>query len=97
MFLISYPACRLILILSSLNSKLQRKVVKQRELADKGKLRSFEPGELLLRKIPGLTGALQANWEGPYKVLEKISDVNYKVILDDGNRHEAKSPALKPT
>ncbi len=33
---------------------------------------------------------LQTNWEGPYKVLEKISDVNYKVILDDGNRHKVK-------
>ena len=39
-------------------------------------------------RIPGLRGSLEASWEGPYTVVDKLSRVNYRVEevkeLEDG-------------
>ncbi len=36
-------------------------------------------GDKVLLRIPGLHAALEASWEGPYEVVEKVSRVNYRV------------------
>ncbi len=39
--------------------------------------RELVVGSEVLLRVPGLHGALQASWEGPHKVTEKLSRVNY--------------------
>ncbi len=41
--------------------------------------RSLGVGGLVLLRILGLHGALEASWEGLYNVVEKLSKVNYRV------------------
>ena len=43
------------------------------------KLREFEEGELVLYRIPGMSCKLADSWEGPYKVLKRMGEVNYKI------------------
>ncbi len=38
----------------------------------------------VLLRVPGLLGALEASWEGPYEVVDKLSRVNYKVRREGG-------------
>ncbi len=47
---------------------------------------TLEVGDKVLLRVPGLHGALEASWEGPYSVTEKLSRVNYKVCRD-GSRN----------
>ena len=42
-------------------------------------VREFRPGELVLVLIPTAECKFLAKWHGPYEVVEKVSDVNYKV------------------
>ncbi len=46
--------------------------------------RELVVGSEVLLRVPGLHGALQASWEGPYKVTEKLSRVNYRVCKGEG-------------
>ena len=46
--------------------------------------RELNVGSKVLLRVPGLHGALEASWEGPYVVSEKMSRVNYKVKRSDG-------------
>ncbi len=41
-------------------------------------------GSKVLLRIPGLHGAFQASWEGPYKVIEELSRVNCRDDKCDG-------------
>ncbi len=50
----------------------------------------FQPGDSILRKIPGLGSFLSSSWEGPYKVIARISDVNYKIGPADGKSSHVK-------
>ena len=43
------------------------------------KLRVFKVGELVLYRVPGMTCKLAESWEGPYKVLERKGEVNYRI------------------
>ncbi len=43
------------------------------------KLRKFEVGEKALYRVPGLSDKLAESWEGSFEVIEKKSDVNYKI------------------
>ncbi len=43
------------------------------------KLREFVEGELVLYRIPGMSCKLADSWEGPYKVLKRMGEVNYKI------------------
>ncbi len=43
------------------------------------KLRVFKVGELVLYRVPGMTCKLADSWEGPYKVLERKGEVNYRI------------------
>ncbi len=54
--------------------------VRKRESRDHHKLRVFDIGSLVMLRIPGLHGSLEASWEGPYKIVARTSEVNYRVI-----------------
>ncbi len=41
-------------------------------------------GELVLMRVPGLHGALESSWEGPYSVVRVVSRVTYFVKRDGG-------------
>ncbi len=43
------------------------------------KIRTFEEGDLVLYRIPGMSCKLADSWEGPFKVLGKMGSVNYKI------------------
>ncbi len=43
------------------------------------KLREFVVGSKVLYRIPGLSCKLADSWEGPYLVLERVGEVNYKI------------------
>ncbi len=43
------------------------------------KMRTFEEGDLVLYRIPGMSCKLADSWEGPFSVLCKMGSVNYKI------------------
>ena len=49
--------------------------------------RSFNPGDLVLVYLPNQRDSLKAKFDGPYKILEKVSDVNY--IIHTPNRRKS--------
>ncbi len=49
-------------------------------------LRELNVGDKVLLRIPGLHAALEASWEGPYEVVEKVSRVNYRVCNEGGKK-----------
>ena len=72
------------------------KVVSEREKLAKCKMKqvfdrtakskSFEVGDLVLVRKPGLRKKLGDSWDGPYEILEKISPLNYKIKPPGGSR-----------
>ena len=67
---------------------LTSSVVTEREKLAKAKMKVafdkhakeklFDVGEEVLVRRPGLKRKLGDSWDGPYKILEKISPLNYK-------------------
>uniref|UniRef100_A0A8C5LXD0 Integrase catalytic domain-containing protein n=1 Tax=Leptobrachium leishanense TaxID=445787 RepID=A0A8C5LXD0_9ANUR len=52
----------------------------QRRVYNRGaKVRSFNPGDRVLVLVPTVESKFLAKWQGPYEIIEKIGDVNYKV------------------
>lgn len=45
----------------------------------KARERSFEVGQKVLVLLPAATNKLQAQWQGPFKVVRKVTPVNYEV------------------
>ena len=43
--------------------------------------RKLEPGHLVLVRKPGMGSKLEESWAGPLKVLERMNDVYYKVLV----------------
>ena len=56
----------------------------------KAQERSFEEGNLVLLRIPHWKGGLKAEWEGPYVVNDKISDVTYELQMPGRPRRKGK-------
>ena len=56
-------------------AKAKMKQVFDRSARDK----TFEVGDLVLVRKPGLRGKFGDSWDGPYEVLERISALNYKI------------------
>ena len=56
----------------------------------KAQERSFEDGDLVLLRIPHWKGGLKVEWEGPYVVNDKISDVTYELQMPGRPRHKGK-------
>ena len=51
------------------------------------KLREFAVGSKVLYRIPGLSCKLADSWEGPYVVLERVGEVNYKICKEGATKH----------
>ena len=55
-------------------------ITKRKESYDRGKcLRSLDVGTLVLLRVPGFDLELQDAWKGPYKIIEWLGEVNYRV------------------
>ena len=50
--------------------------------------RSFSPGDMCLVFLPISKGALSARYFGPYRVLEKVSDLTYRIATPDRGRKQ---------
>ena len=50
--------------------------------------RSFSPGDKCLVFLPIAKGALSAKFFGPYEVLEKVSDLTYRIATPDRGRKQ---------
>ena len=42
-------------------------------------LRIFRPGDLVLVLVPTAECKFLAKWQGPYEVVERVGEVNYRV------------------
>ena len=48
--------------------------------------RVLEEGDMVLCRIPGAAAKLEESWHGPYKVVEKLNRVNYRVEVGKGRQ-----------
>ena len=56
---------------------------------DKGKIdRKLEVGQLVMCRIPGMSRKLQDAWEGPFRVIDVLGKVNYRVKEVCGKERE---------
>ncbi len=68
--------------------KMMKGRVSRMEYVNRGsKLRSFEVGERVLYRVPGMQCKLADSWEGPYKVIERKGVVNYRIGKVGSERH----------
>ncbi len=65
--------------IQTLKERLRDDTAKKRATSDNRKFRKFKEGYLVWRCVPGLNACLEASWEGPFVVLSKLTDVNYKI------------------
>ncbi len=80
----------------SLKSKMNDAKSNKRAKSDRQKFRSFEVGELVMRKIPGLQSCFYVSWEGPYKIVTKLNDANYKIVSCKGKSHPSQGYSFEP-
>ena len=60
--------------------KQEMAIAKRKESYDRGKcVRSLDVGTLVLLRLPGFDLKLQDAWKGPYKMIEQLGEVNYRV------------------
>ena len=50
--------------------------------------REFKPGDRVLVLVPTMECKFLATWQGPYEVIERVGEVNYKVRQPDKRRPE---------
>ena len=50
----------------------------KRDYDQTAKVRSLEEGEMVLMRLPGLTGKLDDSWDGPYKIYRKVNAVEVR-------------------
>ena len=68
---------------------LERSQAKMKSWYDRESVcRSFSPGDKCLVFLPIAKGALSAKFFGPYKVLEKVSDLTYRIATPDRGRKQ---------
>ena len=77
--------------------KLKLAQRRQKDAFDKGvKYTVYQPGDLVLRfspKLkPGELNKFHRNWEGPYKIVERVSQVTYRLRSMD--RHSRRSSVV---
>ena len=66
------------------NINLEQKQRKQKYWYDKNaRARTFQIGDEVLILLPTSENKLLAKWKGPYKIIEKVGEVNYKVATPD--------------
>ncbi len=73
------------MLLHDMATSTELSTIEKRSLTfNKGKSdRVHKVGDLVLIRIPGLHVSLTASWEGPYEVIECVSNVTYKVRKKD--------------
>lgn len=65
------------------NEKERKAKGKQKLHFDKkAKMRTMQSGDKALVLLPTATSKLLAQWKGPYKVIEKVGDVNYIIEIN---------------
>ena len=70
------------------NKKEEIAKLKQKTWYDKGaRERSLEPGDKVLVLLPTSSSKLEAQWQGPYTVEERVGKVNYR-ISTPGHRNK---------
>lgn len=47
--------------------------------------RNIQPGDKVLVLLPLLGSALSARFMGPYKILERLSDIGYLIKIESAN------------
>ncbi len=47
----------------------------------KSRPKELDVGSMVLMRVPGLVGKLDDSWDGPYKVVDKISPVTYQLAI----------------
>ena len=52
----------------------------------KSKAREFSPGQEVLLLLPSSSNALQAKWQGPFKVVRKVGPVDYEIATNHKGR-----------
>ena len=58
-------------------------VEKRKEYFDRKTVaRTLNPGDLVLCRVPGMAPKLAESWHGPYRVLEKVNQVDYRIEFD---------------
>ena len=68
---------------------LERSQTRMKSWYDKKAVcRSFSPGDKCLVFLPIAKGALSAKFFGPYKVVEKVSDLTYRIATPDRGRKQ---------
>ncbi len=74
-------------VIHDVASATEAKAIENRvSVYNKGKCdRIVNVGDTVLMRVPGLHAALQASWEGPYNIVEKVSKVTFKVSKGDGH------------
>lgn len=61
---------------------------KSKEYYDKkARERSFELGEMALVHTPSISGKLDNVWEGPFEIIDKLSNTTYKLAVPDRRSH----------
>ena len=58
---------------------LDASVARKQHFDKKAVVRTLSVGERVLVRRPGMSSKLDESWYGPFKVLEKLKEVNYKV------------------
>ncbi len=81
---------QLALTMQTLKSRLKDEVVRKRAEKEKWALRQFSVGEDVMKRNPGLNGCLEASWEGPFTIVEKVSPVTYRIV-PKGKKSKPKS------
>ena len=73
---------RLANLTECVSENLEKAQNKQKSYYDKkARSRSFSPGDRVLLLLPSSTRKLEAAWQGPYTVIEKVGPVDYKLSM----------------
>ncbi|XP_075056495.1 uncharacterized protein LOC142142509 [Mixophyes fleayi] len=74
-------------LMGMVHSNLKAAQTKQKQWYDRSAgERIFEVGQKVLVLVPMRQNKLQASWEGPFLIVQRINDVNYVVARDEGRK-----------
>lgn len=74
--------CERLEILRELAAENQSRAIEQRKQAyDRNKVeRVYAKDDLVLCRVPGIDLKLEDAWRGPFKIVERLGEVNYRVV-----------------
>uniref|UniRef100_A0A803K005 Gypsy retrotransposon integrase-like protein 1 n=1 Tax=Xenopus tropicalis TaxID=8364 RepID=A0A803K005_XENTR len=67
---------------------LQAQEAQSRIYNRSARVRTFQPGDRVLVLVPTVESKFLAKWQGPYEIIERIGEVNYKVSQPDRRKKE---------